>query len=75
MRGIEPQLCRNGKDQVLHCSVNDRLNGSRRFGALAKSQRNPSMPHLVAVTRDGIAAEVSRPDPALWVPGNPVHTT
>ena len=33
------------------------------------------MPHLVRVSRDGIAAEVSRPDPALRLAGNPVHTS
>ena len=60
---------------MLHCSVNDRLTGTRRCGAMDKSQRNRSKPHLVAVTRDGIAAEVSRPDPAKRVAGNPAHTT
>lgn len=33
------------------------------------------MPHLVRLTRDGIAPEVSRPDPARVTRGDPVHTT
>ena len=32
-------------------------------------------PLLVRVARDGIAPEVSRPDPARVISGDPVHTT
>jgi uncharacterized cupin superfamily protein len=33
------------------------------------------MTHLLKVTRDGTAPEVSRPDPAIVLAGDPVHTT
>lgn len=33
------------------------------------------MPHLARVTRDGIAAEITRPDAAKVIAGDPVHTT
>ena len=33
------------------------------------------MPHLLAVTRTGTTAEISRPDPAKVIAGDPVHTT
>lgn len=33
------------------------------------------MEHLIAMTRTGITPEVSRPDPAKVVAGDPIHTT
>ncbi len=33
------------------------------------------MTHLARVTRDGTMAEVSRPDPAKLVKGDPIHST
>ena len=33
------------------------------------------MPHLARVTRDGIIPEISRPDAAKVIAGDPVHTT
>ncbi len=33
------------------------------------------MSHLLPVTRDGTPPEVSRPDPAKVIAGDPVHTT
>ena len=33
------------------------------------------MTHLARVTRDGTAPEISRPDPARLVKGDPVHST
>ena len=33
------------------------------------------MPHLIPVTRTGTAPEITRPDPAKVIAGDPVHTT
>ena len=33
------------------------------------------MPQILAVTRTGTAPEISRPDPAKVIAGDPVHTT
>ena len=33
------------------------------------------MPHLARLSRDGITPEISRPDPARVLAGDPVHTT
>lgn len=33
------------------------------------------MPHLIAVTSAGTAPEITRPDPARVIAGDPVHTT
>lgn len=33
------------------------------------------MTHLARLSRDGIAPEISRPDPAKVLAGDPVHTT
>ena len=33
------------------------------------------MSHIARLTRDGITPEISRPDPARVIAGDPVHTT
>lgn len=33
------------------------------------------MPHLIRITRDGTTPEISRPDPAKVIHGDPVHST
>lgn len=33
------------------------------------------MPHMLRVSRDGIPPEVTRPDPAKVLDGDPIHTT
>jgi uncharacterized cupin superfamily protein len=47
----------------------------RLHGCGTLTEKDPIMTHLQRLTRDGIPPEVSRPDPAKVLAGDPVHTT
>ena len=69
---IEAQLARLRNNPALHCSVVHRLTP-----AAARPRVPPkgySLPLLLALSRQNVAPQISRPDPAKVIAGDPVFT-
>jgi uncharacterized cupin superfamily protein len=51
------------------------LDATARLGPDAAKLLEDSMPLIAAVTQEGTAPEIDRPDPSKVIAGDPVHTT